>query len=147
MKYNFPAVFHAEAEGGYSISFPDVPGCYSQGETVQECCEMAEDALNLMLWEMEENNQPIPAPAPIKDIQSRYPDDIVTLVKADTLAYRELYDTKAVKKTLSIPRWLDTLAQERRINFSNVLQQALMKELDVSPHYRAAGQRKVSVSP
>lgn len=147
MKYNFPAVFHAEAEGGYSISFPDVPGCYSQGETVQECCEMAEDALNLMLWEMEENKMPIPTPTSLKNIQDQYPDDVATLVKADTLAYRKLYDTKAVKKTLSIPRWLDTLAQERRINFSNVLQQALMKELDVSPHYRAAGRRKVSVSP
>lgn len=132
MKYNFPAVFHAEAEGGYSISFPDIAGCYSQGETIQECCEMAEDALNLTLWDAEECKTPIPAPTSIKEIQARYPEDIVTLVKADTLAYRRLYDTKAVKKTLSIPRWLDTLAQERRINFSNILQQALMKELEVS---------------
>lgn len=132
MKYNFPAVFHAEPEGGYSIFFPDVPGCYSQGESIQECCEMAEDALNLMLWDMEESKTPISTPTPIKKIQEQYPDDIVTLVKADTLAYRRLYDTKAVKKTLSIPRWLDTLAQEHGINFSNVLQQALMKELDVS---------------
>ena len=132
MKYNFPAVFHAESEGGYSISFPDISGCYSQCETIQECCEMAEDALNLTLWDMEENKTPIPAPTSIKTIQAQYPDDIVTLVKADTLAYRRLYDTKAVKKTLSIPRWLDTLAQEHGINFSNVLQQALMKELDVS---------------
>lgn len=132
MKYNFPAVFHAEPEGGYSIFFPDVEGCYSQGETIQECCEMAEDALNLMLWDMEESKTPISAPTPIKQIQEQYPDDIVTLVKADTLTYRRLYDTKAVKKTLSIPRWLDTLAQEHGINFSNILQQALMKELDVS---------------
>ena len=132
MKYNFPAVFHAEPEGGYSIFFPDIEGCYSQGETIQECCEMAEDALNLMLWDMEESKTPISTPTPIKQIQEQYPDDIVTLVKADTLAYRRLYDTKAVKKTLSIPRWLDTLAQEHGINFSNILQQALMKELDVS---------------
>lgn len=132
MKYNFPAVFHAEPEGGYSIFFPDIEGCYSQGETIQECCEMAEDALNLILWDMEESKTPISAPTPIKQIQEQYPDDIVTLVKADTLAYRRLYDTKAVKKTLSIPRWLDTLAQEHGINFSNILQQALMKELDVS---------------
>ena len=132
MKYNFPAIFHAEPEGGYSIFFPDIEGCYSQGETIQECCEMAEDALNLILWDMEESKTPISAPTPIKQIQEQYPDDIVTLVKADTLAYRRLYDTKAVKKTLSIPRWLDTLAQEHGINFSNILQQALMKELDVS---------------
>ena len=49
MKYVYPAVFHAEPEGGYTISFPDIEGCLSQGETIQECCEMAEDALTLML--------------------------------------------------------------------------------------------------
>ena len=53
MKYVYPAVFHAEPEGGYTISFPDIEGCLSQGETIQECCEMAEDALTLMLWDME----------------------------------------------------------------------------------------------
>ncbi len=132
MKYHFPAIFHAEPEGGYSISFPDIEGCYSQGETVQDCCDMAEDALSLTLWNMEESKTFIPEPTPIQIIQKQHPEDIVTLVKADTLTYRKLYDTKAVKKTLSIPRWLDTLAQERGVNFSNILQKALMKELDVS---------------
>lgn len=131
MKYNYVAVFKSEPDGGYSIAFPDIAGCYSQGETIQECCEMAEDALTLMLWNMEETKTPIPAPTSIHKIQKEYPNDIVTLVKADTLAYRKLYDTKAIKKTLSIPCWLDTLALERGINFSSVLQQALMKELNV----------------
>lgn len=132
MKYNFPAIFHPEAEGGYSIFFPDIEGCYSQGETIQECCEMAEDALNLILWDMEEAHKPIPQPTNINDIQKESPNDIVTLVKADTLAYRKLYDTKAIKRTLSLPRWLDTLAHERGVNYSNVLQQALFKELHLS---------------
>lgn len=63
MKYVYPAVFHAEPEGGYTIFFPDIEGCLSQGETIQECCEMAEDALTLMLWDMEENH----ISAPVSD--------------------------------------------------------------------------------
>lgn len=132
MKYHFPAIFHAEKEGGYSIFFPDIEGCYSQGETIQECCEMAEDALNLMLWEMEEDKKSIPAPTPLNAVQKESPEDIVTLVKADTLAYRKLYDTKAIKRTLSLPRWLDTLARERGVNYSSVLQQALIRDLNIS---------------
>lgn len=131
MKYNYPAVFHAEPEGGYTISFPDIEGCLSQGETIQECCEMAEDALTLMLWDMEENHIPALSPTPINEVHKESKDDIVTLVKADTLAYRRKYDTKAIKKTLSIPQWLDTMAQEKGVNFSNVLQQALIKELNI----------------
>ena len=67
MKYVYPAVFHAEPEGGYTISFPDIEGCLSQGETIQECCEMAEDALTLMLWDMEENH--ISAPSPTEKVR------------------------------------------------------------------------------
>ena len=55
MKYVYPAIFHPEKEGGFSIFFPDIEGCYTQGDTMVEAVEMAEDALNLMLWDKEEN--------------------------------------------------------------------------------------------
>lgn len=111
MKYVYPAVFHAEPEGGYTIF--RYRGLSFSGETIQECCEMAEDALTLMLWDMEENHISAPSPTPINEVHKENKDDIVTLVKADTLAYRRKYDTKAIKKTLSIPQWLDTMAQEK----------------------------------
>ena len=60
MKYVYPAIFHPEKEGGFSIFFPDIEGCYTQGDTMVEAVEMAEDALNLMLWDKEENKEPIP---------------------------------------------------------------------------------------
>lgn len=60
---------------------------------------MAEDALTLMLWDMEENHISAPSPTPINKVHKENKDDIVTLVKADTLAYRRKYDTKAIKKT------------------------------------------------
>ena len=81
---------------------------------------------------MEEAHKPIPKPTNINDIKKENPNDIVTLVKADTLAYRKLYDTRAIKRTLSLPRWLDTLAHEQGLNYSNILQKALFKELHLS---------------
>lgn len=131
MKYVYPAIFHLEKEGGFSIFFPDIEGCYTQGDTMVEAVEMAEDALNLMLWDKEENKEPIPHPSMPQDIRLEDPSDCIVWVSADTFKYRKMHDTKSVKKTLSIPRWLDTLATDNNINFSNVLQNALKKQLGV----------------
>jgi predicted RNase H-like HicB family nuclease len=130
MKYVYPALFQPE-EGGFFISFPDIDGCFTQAPSIPEGLDMAADALNLMLWHMEEKNVDIPAPSPISKIKGDG-DSFVTLISADTLAYRRQNDTKAVRKNLSLPRWLDTLATEHNLNFSNILQNALMKELGVT---------------
>lgn len=129
MKYAFPAIFRPE-DGHFFIFFPDLEECASQGDSLEECCELAEDVLNLALWKREERGEEIPQASAVQTIEHEA-GDIVTLVKADTLAYSRLYDTKAVKKTLSIPHWLDTRAQARGVNFSYLLQQALIKELDL----------------
>ena len=131
MKYVYPALFHLEDDGIFFISFPDLDGCFTQGASIAEGMDMAADALNLMLWHMEEEHMTIPAPSSLHEIQAEN-GDFVTLIGADTLAYRKQHDTKAVRKNLSIPRWLDTLATERNVNFSNILQNALMRELGVS---------------
>ena len=94
---------------------------------------MAEDVLNLTLWDMEENKENIPAPSNPKDIKCDE-NSFIALISADTLAYRKLYDKKAVKKTLTIPAWLNNLALEKNVNFSNILQNALIKELGVENH-------------
>ena len=138
MKYVYPALFQPE-EGGFFISFPDIDGCFTQASTIPEGLDMAAaegmdtaaDALNLMLWHMEEEHMEIPAPSPISSLNGDN-SSFATLISADTLAYRQLHDTKAVRKNLSIPRWLDTLAVQHNINFSNILQNALMRELGVS---------------
>lgn len=131
MKYVYPAIFTPAEEGGYLISFPDFPNIHTDGDSLAEAMDMAEDALNLWLWNAEEEGWEIPAPSNVKDLQ-RAGDVVVTLIKADTLEYRKHNDTQAVKKTLSIPRWLDTIAREHNVNFSNVLQNALMNELKVN---------------
>lgn len=132
MKYVYPVIFTQE-DGHYIIHFPDFPNIFSEGDSLADAMDMAEDALNLWLWDAEEKHDPIPDPTDITAV--KVPENaIVSLVKADTQKYRQLYDTQAVKKTLTIPRWLDTLAKERNVNFSNVLQNALMTELNVTTH-------------
>ena len=130
MKYIYPAVFEKE-ESGYSIFFPDVRGCYTSAETVEEGIEMANDALCLTLYHMEEDGQEIPAASDISTLQNG-PESFVTLISCDTIEYRKFYDNKAVKKTLTIPSWLNTMAEREDINFSAVLQKALKAELKIA---------------
>lgn len=128
-KYVYPAIFTKEGTA-YSICFPDLESCYTSAPTVEEGMEMAADVLCLTLYDMEESGKPIPAPS---DIRSFTPDadSFTSLVGCDTLEYRKFYDNQAVKKTLTIPAWLDRQAKAANINFSQVLQAALKQQLGV----------------
>lgn len=130
MKYVYPAIFTPEAEGGYSVAFPDVDGCYTQGEDLAEAVFMAEDALALTLYSLEEDGKDTPTPTPLNEIKASE-TDVITLVKADTMEYRKMYNSKAVKKTLTIPGWLNEQAERSNVNFSKLLQDALMSELHI----------------
>lgn len=130
-KYVFPAVFTQEESGLYAVDFPDLKGCYTSGETLADAVEMAEDALCLMLYDMEEDGAEIPQPSPISGIQ-KDTESIVSLVACDTLEYRKFYDKKAVKKTLTIPNWLNVMAERENVNFSAILQEALIEKLHLS---------------
>ena len=129
-KYLYPAIFTPEKEGGYTVIFPDLKNCYTQGDDLQDAYEMAKDVLCLTLYHMEEEKINIPSASNPKDI--KVPEDsIISLISADTLEYRRFYDKKAVKKTLTIPAWLDKMAERENINFSQVLQEALKEKLKV----------------
>ena len=131
MKYVYPAVFHPEPEGGYCVYFPDIKRGATQGETVAECIEMAEDFLCLALYNIEEEKDSVPKMSNIKDIKSET-EDIITLISVDTDTYRRFYENKLVKKTLNIPSWLNARAEAANINFSQTLQRALKDELHLS---------------
>lgn len=131
MKYIYPAVFTKDGDF-YIVKFPDIEGCYTQGETLSEAVEMAEDALCLMLYDYEEDGKKIPEPSDIKKIKVSENESFVSLISCDTLEYRKFYDNKAVKKTLTIPSWLNTMSEKEGINFSSVLQNALKKELHIT---------------
>ena len=129
MKYIYPAIF-TEREDGILVDFPDLPNCYTDGATIEEAFENAEDALALALWQMEETHQELPAPsAPAAlHVSGRAS---VALVRADTLPVRQMNDTRTVRKNVTLPGWMDTLARERNINFSKLLQNAICKECGV----------------
>ncbi len=127
-KYAYPAVFTPENGGGYSVYFPDVEGCYTQGDNMADAIFMAEDALELMLYQYEESKKEIPRPSNPEEIKMNK-GEILSYVSADTLKYRKMFNDRAVKKTLSIPEWLNEAAIKENINFSQVLQDALRQRL------------------
>lgn len=129
-KYVYPAIFTPEDNGQYSVRFPDVKGCLTGGETLADAMEMAQDALCLMIYDKEESGEIIPASSDVRQVISD-PNELVSLVSCDTLEYRKQYNNSAVKKTLTIPMWLNTVAEKHGINFSQVLQEALKERLNV----------------
>ncbi len=129
-KYIYPAIFAKDGEL-YTVRFPDLEGCYTQGEDLQDAYEMAEDVLCLMLYDLEEEGESIPPASEVSAIKTEK-GEFVSLVSCDTLEYRQYYDNKAVKKTLTIPAWLNTMSEREGINFSAVLQSALKSELHIT---------------
>lgn len=127
--YIYPAVFDY-AEDGISIEFPDLPGCLPCADTVEEAVKNAKEALMLHLYGMEEDNEAIPEPTPINKIAAEKNQAII-LVDVFMPPFREKQHTKFVKKTLSIPSWLNAEAEHCGINFSAVLQEALKERLNV----------------
>lgn len=129
MKYVYPAIFTKE-DCGYAIRFPDLESCYTSAETIAEGMDMANDVLCLTLYDMEERKAEIPQPSDIAALACEA-GEFTTLVSCDTLEYRKFFDSKAVKKTLSIPAWLNTMAERENINFSATLQNALKEALNI----------------
>lgn len=126
-KYVYPAVF-SEEDSGYSINFPDLPNCFTSGETLGEAIEMAGDVLCLTLYEMEQAGTAIPAPSDLRDVPVGN-KEFVNFIPCDTVEYRRFFDNRAVKKTLTVPSWLNDMAERAGINFSATLQSALKQQL------------------
>jgi predicted RNase H-like HicB family nuclease len=129
-KYYYPAVFKKE-DNGFSVIFPDLESCYTQGKDIDDAYEMASDVLCLTLYRMEEEGRDIPVPSFIGDVPFGN-DEFVSIISCDTLEYREFFDNKAVKKTLTIPAWLNKMSEREGLNFSAVLQSALKERLHIT---------------
>lgn len=128
-KYAYPAIFTPESDGGYSVNFPDLEGCYTCGDTLADALFMAEDVLALVLYGYEHDEKEIPLPSKSSAISLKE-NSFVNIVACDTLEYRKRFNNKAVKKTLTIPEWLNEAAIAMNINFSQVLQDALLQRIN-----------------
>lgn len=126
MVVSYPAVMHKEKDV-YWMEFPDLPGCQTYGDTLNQTMEAAMEALTGYLLVLLEEKEKIPVASDIRSIQVES-DAFTTLVVCNMDQYK---NCKAVKKTLTIPSWMNDIAIEKGINFSKVLQEALMNRIQV----------------
>ena len=125
----YPAVFHTAEEGGFWVTFPDIPECMTQGDNMQEAYEMAVDALGLSLTSREAEKEEIPKASSLDEVDAE--DGTLVIVEFDMAEYRRRNSSRAVKKTLSIPEWLNEASVRENVNFSQILQEALMSKLGI----------------
>lgn len=123
MLFVYPAVFHKEADA-YWVEFPDLEGCHTYGSSITEAMESAQEALGGYVLTLLEQNKKLASPSDISTLHAE--DGFSSLVSCDINQYK---DTKAVKKTLTIPSWLNDRAVSMGINFSQVLQEALLSKI------------------
>lgn len=122
MEYIYPAIFEQNNDNSYTITFPDLPGCISEGKSLANAIYMAQSALTQWVEYLSDEKEIIPAPSEIKMIVTA-PTQFVNLVRA------EIRDNRAVRRTVSIPGWLDIKATDAGISLSKILQDALIKRL------------------
>ena len=124
MKHLYTAVFTADESGKVFASVPDLPGCVSSGRDMRDAIEQISDAASVWLVAAEDDGAAIPAPTPQHAI-CRDENSTLSVISIDTVQYRSLTDTRAVRKNVSLPAWMASLADKRGINCSQVLQDSL----------------------
>lgn len=127
--YTYVAVMTAESDGRYSVRFPQLDGCFTEGDSFEDARRMAVEAMSLHLYGMEEDGEEIPETTmPIEAA----PNELVVPVTAWMTPFRDEMENRAVKKTLTIPAWLNDAAERKGgINYSQILQSALKDYLGV----------------
>lgn len=128
-RYVYPAVLTYEDGYEIAVTFPDLPGCATSGETDTEALMMAKEALGLHLWGMENDGDELPAPSSIRNIELEA-GEIVALVEVYMPSVRLSQENRSVNRTVTLPAWLNAQAMERGVNFSQVLQDALRAEIN-----------------
>lgn len=129
MKYVYPAIFIKEKKG-YSVSFPDFDECYTCGDDLKDAIYMAQDALAFTLFDYEKEHKNIPEPSITENIKLAK-GEFINFIVCDTIEYQKRNNNKAVKKTLSIPQWLNEAGVSAGLNFSQLLQDAIKKQLNL----------------
>lgn len=133
----YPACFFKE-ETGYSVIFPDLNWLATCGDSVEDAMEMAVDCLAGYLYECKRENENVPSASEIgnvdidsiaKELDISVKESFVNMVTVDVEEYAKKNFEKSVKKTLTIPAWLNKAALEKNINFSQVLKEALIQKI------------------
>ncbi len=125
----YPAIFSHDSDG-ITITFPDLPGCISCAQTDEEALHMARDALGAWIVATEDLGEPVPPPSRTSDLYPG-PNEAVCLVDAWLPIFREERRAGSVKKNVTVPLWLNALAEKAGLNFSQILQAGLKSSLGI----------------
>lgn len=133
----YPACFYKEKDGSYSVIFPDLDHLSTCGDTLENAMEMAVDCLAGFLYTAKQDGENAVPPSEIESIDvnaeyDEYESAFVNMVAVDVAEYAKKHFEKSVKKTLTIPAWLNDRAEQANINFSAVLQEALKQRLQIN---------------
>lgn len=120
MNLSYPAIIHPE-DNSYWIEFPDLEGCHTFADTLEDVFVQAKEALSAYCSVLSDEGKMLPKPSNIA-LCNHEDDDIIALIEVSAKQH-------SVKKTLSIPAWLNTAAEKKHINFSKTLQEALINQL------------------
>lgn len=131
MKLIYPARVYPEENGQYTICFPDLNNASTYGNDLEDALNMATDLLGSWLLDCIEDRNDIPKATHIKDIPLEGENNFTTLIAIDLTEYEKQYGKKVIKKTLTLPAWLNTIAEKNNINFSALLQQAIKEYLNL----------------
>lgn len=129
MKLLYPALFEPEGDT-YNITFPDLPEAITCGSSLDDAVNMAKECLGLCLEVRRENKEEYPKRSDPSTIRCKE-GSFLMMIEYDPIEYHKRYHKKAIRKNVTIPSWLNDLAEEKNINFSNVLQNALIKKLNL----------------
>jgi len=130
MKLVYPAYFYLEDDGGYSVIVPDLIGCQTQGNTLEEAIQMANDAALGWLLTASKENTDFPMPSNITDIKVTQKNSFTSLLFLDLESYFSKHSNESIiKKTLEIPTWLNEKAEKQQIDFSKTLNEALLYKI------------------
>lgn len=124
----YPAVFEPAEEGGYLVDFPDFDGnCYTEGDTLEEAFEMAQDVLAGTIINMSIDGDILPEASDIKSMNPSG-DAFINYVEVDIIKYKNSELSKSVRKNVTIPAWLNMIVEARHVNVSGILQDALLED-------------------
>lgn len=129
--YIYPAIVTRFDKNDYNVIFPHFEEIITYGENLEEAYLMAEDSLKLCLFSLYEDGEEIPKVKIINDIDLESNQTLI-MVKVNLKEIIKEYDNKAVKKTLTIPSWLNKEAEKEHINFSHLLQKSLKNHLNLN---------------
>lgn len=124
-EYVYPALFHSNPDGSYTVTYPDLPGCITEGKSLENALYMAQTALSQWVEFAAEQKDFLPAPSAVKALPSAE-DEFITLIRA------EVKSDRAVKRTVSIPKWMDDKVSEVGLSLSRVLQDALKERFSAN---------------